>query len=180
MEVKSICLDYKKSLWREFRRYLDYIPGFFRFRIWLKYRLFPMNVIKVKTLGRGWVDRSEIIVHVVFQVLDDFIEKEVKNSHVDWEEPYTDEQLQKLLEIHKWFKEVYLNFNPYKDFDSSKSVPFEEKFIPVDENCKLFTINTNEYEREFFEKVRKQEEELETQLQQNIKTLFEMRDFLWT
>jgi hypothetical protein len=43
----------------------------------LKAWVSPYNVIKIQTLKKTWTDRSEVLLHGAFQVLVDFVEKEM-------------------------------------------------------------------------------------------------------
>ncbi len=42
-----------------------------------------MKYHKIKTLGKGWHDKDEILLHAVFQVLTDFVEQEKPETIID-------------------------------------------------------------------------------------------------
>lgn len=97
----------------------------FRCRIWNKY-----NRITVKTLPSTWNDRDRFLVHVMFQVLTDFIEKEKPDVHIDWdstkEHRFARDKMDELL---GWWRSVYLKFDPYSELtiDYKKIAELEQK-----------------------------------------------------
>ena len=68
--------------------------------------IFPHNVIKLKTLPRGWSDTDSKIEAFLELMLDDFITKERCFEVVDWDHNDESKQLKKeMLEAQEWFKE---------------------------------------------------------------------------
>lgn len=43
-----------------------------------------MAQLKITTLGKGWYDKDEILLHAAFQLLTDFIEQEQPERYIDW------------------------------------------------------------------------------------------------
>jgi len=83
--------------WRLFR----HIKNWFRFRIWDKH-----HVINIKTLQPGWTDKDEVLVHVMFQVLSDFMEKEKPAEFIDWNaDPSNAKAWKEIQTLHRWWKE---------------------------------------------------------------------------
>ena len=91
------------------------------FKYWFKYQFIsPVNVVKIKTLPKGpWVDRDEILLHVAFQVLVDFVERECDNE---------------------WFAlepiDVEKNMESYKDWDEADMKPMREQLEAQNKSTK--------------------------------------------
>ena len=49
--------------------------------------IWPHNVVRVQALERGWCDRDELMLHVIFQVLVDFVELE--KPFMDFDHSYS-------------------------------------------------------------------------------------------
>jgi len=68
--------------------------------------LFPYNAIKVQKLPRTWVDRNEVLFHVMFQILVDYIEQE--HIFVDWDIRYeTKGRFTDLIHMQKFVEDNY-------------------------------------------------------------------------
>lgn len=91
--------------------------------------------INIKTLGPGWTDRDEVLVHAMMQILTDYVEGEML-SRMTWEErcgwydksianstENLDKQLtqnqydhdKKIYEIYKWWHTRGKSYDPYED-----------------------------------------------------------------
>lgn len=82
MSIKD-SLRYVKLYIKEFidewpfsKRRIWLIQWYHDARIFIRDLIFPHNVIKIKQLDRHWCDRDQVLFHVMFQVLCDFIETE--------------------------------------------------------------------------------------------------------
>lgn len=58
----------------------------------------PSNRLKIKTLGRYYVGRDEILLHAAFQILTDFYEKE------DLDQIKDDTRFEELKNLYLWWK----------------------------------------------------------------------------
>jgi hypothetical protein len=48
----------------------------------------PANILKIESLGNGWCDKDHVLLHACFQLLSDFVEKEMPNyPHINWHIP---------------------------------------------------------------------------------------------
>jgi hypothetical protein len=48
----------------------------------------PANVLKIESLSEGWCDKDHVLLHACFQLLSDFVEKEMsKYPHINWNVP---------------------------------------------------------------------------------------------
>ena len=56
---------------------MDEVLYFFKgILYWIRCRIFPYNVVKIKHLSQGWHDRDAIMFHACFQILVDYVERE--------------------------------------------------------------------------------------------------------
>ena len=48
----------------------------------------PSNLLKIESLDKGWCDKDHVLLHACFQLLTDFVEKEMpKYPHINWNVP---------------------------------------------------------------------------------------------
>lgn len=84
----------------------------YRFKcfVWHRY-----STVKPQYLPHTWVDRSDLLPHVMFQILTDFIEKENPfECHIDWDYDGEHRQAKKeMLELYHWWHYVYQKAYPY-------------------------------------------------------------------
>ena len=110
------------------------------------------NRVRIRSLPPTWNDRDAVLVHSMFQVLSDFMEQEKPGERVDWDWCETHAHAWKeMQELHRWWHNVYLKFDPYQDLDE-----------------------------EDYEAINKSEEEMEKQLEENCIRLIKIRGHLWT
>lgn len=67
----------------------------------------PSNILKIESLGDGWCDKDHVMLHACFQLLSDFVEKEMKvNSYPDWEASVETKNAKKEIEeLYSWWQE---------------------------------------------------------------------------
>lgn len=140
------------------------------------------NRITVKTLPPTLTDRVEFLPHVMFQVLDDFVQKEAIPGWVDWDgTPEHRAARDKMDELLNWWKNVYLKFDSYQNYDESQATPQKEKWVSEDDRgCRVWTLNFNEYDTAFHNKVICREDDMEEELNKKLQELLEIRGYLWT
>lgn len=69
-----------------------------------------MHYLKIHSLeANRWYDRDWIMLHANFQILSDFMEKEAKNSCIDFKHKQNRKWFNEAKEIHKWWKK-FLKF----------------------------------------------------------------------
>jgi hypothetical protein len=45
----------------------------------------PSNILKIDSLSDGWCDKDHVLLHACFQLLSDFVEKELpKYPQINW------------------------------------------------------------------------------------------------
>ncbi len=75
----------------------------FRCRVWNRY-----NVVTIKTLDPTWSDVLTKILHVNFQLLVEYIEKEEPFERIDWDATdYHKNAAAEMKELYRWWKEDY-------------------------------------------------------------------------
>lgn len=156
-----------------------------RFRTWDK-----QHVLKIKTLKPGWMDKDEVLIHAMFQILCNFIEQEKPAECIDWDaDPKNAKAWKEVQFLYDWWKNNRLKRKDPFD-DPSFKAP-EWKFIPRKKK------DTNEetlygiewvYENPEHEKLwkkkceehRQWEEHCHAEDNEMMKRLIDIRDFLWT
>ena len=74
----------------------------------------PANILEIRTLGEGWCDKDHVLLHACFQLLTDFVEKEMlANAYPDWN--YDEE----IKNARKEIEELYNWWQEYRDKDES-------------------------------------------------------------
>lgn len=125
---------------------------------WLKCRIWHRyNVVYVKTLPPTWVDRDELLLHAAFQILDDFVKKERPFEWFDTEDSQHAKEWIELDKLHVWWTSVRPN-RP----DSTAHIGNRKG---TDEEYKLAW---------------KIEDECETEDQENLHRLVNIRKMMWT
>lgn len=146
---------------------------------YLKCLLFKRyNVLKVKTLSPTWIDRDNLLVHAMFQILTDFFEKEKPLGHFDIDHSPNKSEWMELHTIYKWWHDIGKNFDSVYDYDTIEHSQFEWKSIE-NGNFELIT-NYSQDEKDYWNQVHKREEDFEKQLTHNLKRLVELKGMLWT
>lgn len=105
----------------------------------------PANILKIKSLGKGWRDKDSVLLHACFQLLSDFVEQEIpKFPHINWnvsadtnntiikEVQFDDnatgaKEPANTRDIKKEFEELYAWWQEWKKKDDTeKNSSFEE------------------------------------------------------
>lgn len=98
-------------------------------QIWYRTKCFcwyRYTTIKPRTLNHQWCDRCELLPHMMFEILSEFIEKECSPGHVNWNATERDQSARKKMqEIYDWWHTEYLNdesvFNEWHEFIETHS-----------------------------------------------------------
>lgn len=141
---------------------------------WLK----KYNRLHIRTLPPTWTDRSDMLPHAMFQILTDFIDKEKPFEYFDTEDKYHRNEWQELKGLYDWWHSVYLKFDPMEGYDTDKATPRDELFAPTEDG--MYTMRCNEYDTEFFMRVRLADDEMEKVLGEKMSRLCALRGMLWT
>lgn len=67
----------------------------------------PSNELYIPTLSAGWCDKDHVILHACFQLLTDFVEKELTVSPwVNWQQDEEHAQAREEIELlYVWWKD---------------------------------------------------------------------------
>jgi len=151
-----------RSLIRNFNKAWYYL------RCWVWHRY---NRVHIKTLSPTWIDRDTVLVHAMFQVLSDFIEREKPQEVLVTEGGMHDDEWKEIFRLYNWWKNVALKFDSMHDYDTIEHKPLT--FENMNESH-------TEEEQQWWNEVRRREQEFEVELLANMKRLCELRGMLWT
>ena len=81
----------------------------YRFKCWSWRRY---STVKPRYLSHTWCDRSELMPHMMFEILCNFIEKECSPGHIEWYGEHGHKvgdkyAMDEMLELVDWWKNVY-------------------------------------------------------------------------
>lgn len=82
----------------------------------------PANILQIGTLADGWCDKDHVLLHASFQLLSDFVEKEMlpMDKHLDWSAAEDTQKARKEVEeLYAWWQE-------YKKTLQERSYTFKE------------------------------------------------------
>ena len=66
---------------RLFLRWWHQSDLWYRFKCWAWHRY---STVRPRYLGHTWVDRCELLPHVIFEIISDFVENECSPGHIEW------------------------------------------------------------------------------------------------
>jgi hypothetical protein len=144
----------------------------------------PQNQRIRKAIPRTWVDITEMVVSVNFEMIKAFYEDEFKADIVDWE------ATEKHSEFAKWLEEAYeyvTKIRPQLEIDLQNayppSKPIEEMFerIPQEDGTTRMYMKDDgiPYEVKYRE-VNRIEEEIEKRDTEILTELVKRRNYFWT
>lgn len=160
-------------------------------RFWSKF-----NTIKCRYLPYTWNDRSEVLPHVMFEVLSRFIEQECSPGHIDWEgsghtvtvNGKEKNVRQEMQDLYDWWHQSYIK--EYEEiahilYDEAEKHHGEFVFEP-DKNG--FSFMNIKYESEEHEEINyvcmkaamKLDKMRDKKLNEMMHRLVNLTTFLWT
>lgn len=165
------------------------VYNWLRFRLWEKH-----HVLKLRYIKPGWIDKDEVLIHAMFEVLCRFIEDEAEMiSQINWDSDSAHEHARaEMTELYEWWKrrkdrdDQNPLFSPgvrAPDFVKDTSVPpvtlgngekcYQMKFVHESPEAEKLWDDTCK-QTDIWEK--KCDEEDEEMMQR----LLKIRRFLWT
>ncbi len=175
-------MSYKITLWDRIRwwwsRNITDRIYWWKCRLWRKH-----NHVRIRSLPPTWTDRDEILIHGMFQVLSDYMEKEKPEDSIDWswcsEHAHAWKEMQ---ELYDWWNNVYLKFDVWEEAPIRE---FEPTISTTSEGNRVSTYNhPSEEHRKGWEadwtRHKALEEDMERQLTENCIRLVKIRQYLWT
>ena len=137
-----------------------------------------MKYLKISTLAKGLHDKDELLLHAVFQILVDFVEKEDPERVVDWNADRRYRVAWKeIKELYTWWKKVR----------PKRRSPLDNKKLaipPLEMTHSEFNraANRKKYGAYYraLRKLNHMEINWHQEDQRNLHRLINVRDFLWT
>lgn len=67
----------------------------------------PTNCLKIESLNEGWCDKDHVLLHACFQLLSDFVEKEMRaHNYPDWNATTESRHAKKEIEaLYEWWQQ---------------------------------------------------------------------------
>ena len=142
-----------------------------------------MKHIKITTLEKGWHDKDEVLLHAVFQLLVDFVEKECPDKLVDWSSDEAHRQAWKEINrLYHWWKDIRPTRCSLLEDNKISRPPLKKKKISGSEYHEIIQPDRKKYSK-YYAALRRHVR-LETRWfeedQLNLHKLIEVRKFLWT
>ena len=74
----------------------------------------PSNLLKIDSLTDGWCDKDHVLLHACFQLLCDFVEKEMLvQDNIDWNATEEIKNAKKEIdELYAWWQESKKDLHP--------------------------------------------------------------------
>ncbi len=144
---------------------------------------------KPRHLSHQWCDKVEALPHMMFEMLEDFYEKECSPGHVEWygehghkvpgkDTVYVMDEIKDLLH---WWNNVYLKQD---DIWDALYNDMPDPTHMVDDNGLYGPFFDKDGEKERYEEIhliiRKSEEEITADLDENLRRIINIRQSLWT
>jgi hypothetical protein len=92
----------------------------------------PANILHIRSLYAGWMDKDHVLLHACFQILSDFVEKEMRvQDFPDWN---TDESSQNAKGEIEALYEWWLHRKDDRTMDAAKTFRENERIYEEDDN----------------------------------------------
>jgi len=147
----------------------------------------PYTTVKPRYLDHNWTDRDRLLVHMMFEILSQFIEKECSPGCVEWygQHPHTilvgmerKNVRDEMQDLYDWWHKTYI---PYENGDLTPKYdgPDIDFFSTVN---KLDSEKTEEEKKYFdhLDEINKLENKIEDELNSNLHRLLNIRRLMWT
>jgi hypothetical protein len=170
----------------------DYRPG----NIWYKFACWAWRrhtTVKPRTLPHTWCDRSDVLPHMMMEILTQFVEKECSPGYVEWygegshkithngHEWNVRDMMQHIID---WWSQVYLKKDTDARWEFMAAHTVEKDNIVKNILChdpKDWDSEENFNKWELMTKrSRKKMEKMEEALDENLVLIIKMRHSLWT
>ena len=204
-----------ESWWEKIQSYYwqtlpyNWRPG----QIWYRLKCFCWHrytTYKPRTLGHTWCDRTELLPHMIFEILARFLDKECSPGHIEWYgehghkvipgvnyNAYTEEDrnhpdsvyvLDYMKELRSWFYDTYLNnYDDYLDewYEFHKRHCIIEMVDSDTKHCKKMdfqydTPENKEKDSELLQRSNDREVWWNQQLEEKMTEVIKLRAFMWT
>lgn len=161
-------------MWFRLREAWYYIRGL----LWDRH-----HVLKMHTLPPTWCDRSEKMVHAMFQILVDFIDHECSPGHVNWDgQPQDRAAMDEMLEHKRWWQDEAANRDDFRGLGEPPDWDMFDEAKPIEvQGVRYYEMTTPPPEiTAYYAAAHKNEEAFEAELNRRLHRLIELRPFMWT
>jgi len=137
-----------------------------------------MKRLEIHSVEKGYLDPCDLMIHAMFQILVDYVEKENPFKYIDWD--YDEQHKHSASEIkslYKWWKERLVRKDPYEDVPDR---PMEDMFKKISENLVQFVPCEDPEYLEALDKAGELEEQYDREDKENMHRLVEIYGCLWT
>lgn len=198
--------DIPKSFWTKIKyKYWEIWPynarpmtAWYNFKCWAWHRY---STIKCRNLPHTWSDRRELLLHMSFEILCQFIEKECSPGHVLW---YGDGEhlvevngvmenvMDEMRELEWWWKQVYQIDYPKENdrlWELAEPVSPRNILVPYDDMPKNiagrleFVYKDDESKikhKEIMKQIQVLEQFMDEKAEEMLKRLAAVRLWMWT
>ena len=156
--------------------------------LWHRY-----TTVKPRHLDHTWCDRCDLLPHMMFEILSQFIEKECSPGHVEWygewghkiDGKYVRDEMQ---ELYDWWHSIYNKAYHEEDEKLWKEVSKHRpsiEWVPLDDGNFLWD---QQWEHEEDKQLYRQhvdasielEANMEKQLAENLHRIINIMPYMWT
>jgi hypothetical protein len=139
--------------------------------------------LTIRTLGPGWHDKDEVMLHAAFQLLADFVEQESPGKRINWNHNAVHRRAWKeICDLYQWWKKKRPARRSPLDNKKIAEPPFRFEKIPGTKFYRPVTPDKKKYAA--YHQALKQDKRLEKKWrnedQRNLHRLINIREFLWT
>lgn len=176
----------------------DYRPH----ELWYKLKCFVWyryKIINPRYLPYTWCDRRELLMHSMFEILSDFVEKECSPGYVDWYHEYAHKVnidgkevfvRDEIQHLYDWWHTTYLKEyakieENLWDLYGKYTPPIEKCFVPEGEYYILdmshgLSEEDNKKRKMVLESIEKFEIFVEEEIQEKLHRIINVRLSMWT
>lgn len=150
-----------------------------------KYRFIPKHqhhIIKPTTLAPGYHGVDELILHSSFQLLSDFVIKELNNNRVDWSATKEHQEAwDEIDNLYNWWNYIY----PDREYQLDIDYPYPNPPAGVDDDMSWIFSDKYKYTKEYklMEEIsikrQQQQEKFDREDEENLTRLIKIRKYLW-
>ena len=139
--------------------------------------------LTIRTLGSGWHDKDELILHAAFQLLADFMEQESPDKHIDWSHDAVHRRAWKeIRDLYQWWTRKRPSRRTPLEIKKITKPPLRFEKVAGTEFRRMVTPDKTRY-RAYYRALRQHtrlEQKWHIEDQRNLHRLIKIREFLWT
>lgn len=141
-------------------------------KFWYKY-----STIKPRYLSHIWIDRDILLLHCSFEILCNFVEKELDQDHIYWEynEEYKNAK-QGLIDLYNWWIDCNKNRQDHYLLDKDYNAIYKTLYSLIKE----FDNKNTEFYFEYINAITTLKDMHEEFVNNQLKKLIDLRKWMWT